>query len=152
MPALDARPQAAELARRLAEPRRYIHAAAGPRQVGKTTPVGQLLQGAGTADRYASADEPALLRRLFGPACRHSGQGLSYSKMLGQLQDAGNTTTLAHYPGLLAASGMVTGLPKYAGDAARRRASSLKLRALNNALMTVASGLTLVETRAEPAP
>jgi len=72
-------------------------------------------------------DKPALLRRLFELACRYSGQVLSYTKMLGQLQDAGNTTTLAHYLDLLAAAGMVTGLPKYAGDAARSRGSSPKL-------------------------
>lgn len=47
--------------------------------------------------------------------------------MLGQLQDAGNTTTLAHYLDLLAGAGIVKGIPKYAGDAARRRASSPKL-------------------------
>lgn len=41
-------------------------------------------------------DKPALLRRLFDLACRCSGRILSYNKMLGQLQDAGNTTTLAH--------------------------------------------------------
>jgi predicted AAA+ superfamily ATPase len=46
-------------------------------------------------------DKPALLRRLFDLACRYSGQQLSYTKMLGQLQDAGNTTTLAHYLDLL---------------------------------------------------
>jgi predicted AAA+ superfamily ATPase len=46
-------------------------------------------------------DKPALLRRLFELACRYSGQVLSYTKMLGQLQDAGNTTTLAHYLDLL---------------------------------------------------
>ena len=47
-------------------------------------------------------DKPALLRRLFELGCRYSGQVLSYTKMLGQLQDAGNTTTLAHYLDLLA--------------------------------------------------
>jgi predicted AAA+ superfamily ATPase len=88
-------------------------------------------------------DKPALLRRLFELACRYSGQVLSYTKMLGQLQDAGNTTTLAHYLELLAGAGMVCGLPKYAGDVARSRASSPKLQVLNTALMTVSSGLTL---------
>ncbi len=68
-------------------------------------------------------DKPALLRRLFELACRYSGQVLSYTRMLGQLQDAGNTTTLAHYLELLAGAGMVCGLPKYAGDAARSRGS-----------------------------
>jgi predicted AAA+ superfamily ATPase len=69
-------------------------------------------------------DKPALLRRLFELACAHSGQELSYQKMVGQLQDAGNTTTLAHCLELLGAAGMLTGLQKYAGDCARRRASS----------------------------
>jgi len=95
-------------------------------------------------------DKPALLRRLFELGCRYSGQVLSYTKMLGQLQDAGNTTTLAHYLDLLAASGMLTGLPKYAGQAARRRGSSPKLQVLNTALMTAQSGLTFEETRGDP--
>lgn len=85
-------------------------------------------------------DKPALLRQLFELGCRYSGQILSYTKMLGQLQDAGNTTTLAHYLELLSAAGMVTGIQKFAGDAARRRASSPKLQVLNNALMTVTTG------------
>lgn len=94
-------------------------------------------------------DKPALLRRLFELACRYSGQILSYTKMLGQLQDAGNTTTLAHYLELLAGAGMVCGLPKYAGDVARSRGSSPKLQVLNTALMTAASGLTLAQARAD---
>jgi predicted AAA+ superfamily ATPase len=87
-------------------------------------------------------DKPALLRRLFELACRYSGQVLSYTKMIGQLQDAGNTTTLAHYLDLLAGAGMVCGLPKYASDTARSRGSSPKLQVLNTALMTVMSGVS----------
>ena len=94
-------------------------------------------------------DKPALLRRLFDLACRYSGQVLSYTKMLGQLQDAGNTTTLAPYLELLAGAGMVCGLPKYAGDVARSRASSPKLQVLNTALMTAISGLALPQARAD---
>lgn len=90
-------------------------------------------------------DKPALLRRLFELACRYSGQILSYTKMLGQLQDAGNTTTLAHYLDLLAGAGMVRGLPKYAGDEARSRGSSPKLQVLNTALMTVTAGVSPAE-------
>ena len=92
-------------------------------------------------------DKPALLRRLFELGCRYSGQILSYTKMLGQLQEAGNTTTLAHYLDLLAGAGMLVGLQKYAGGAARRRGSSPKLQALNTALMTAQSGLSLSEAR-----
>lgn len=89
--------------------------------------------------------KPALMRRLFELACRYSGQELSYTKMLGQLQDAGNTVTLAHYLDLLSGAGMVRGLQKYAGDVARRRASSPKLQVLNTALMTALSGVSLRE-------
>jgi predicted AAA+ superfamily ATPase len=46
-------------------------------------------------------DKPVLLRRLFELGCQYSGQVLSYTKMLGQLQDAGNTT-LTHYLEFLA--------------------------------------------------
>jgi uncharacterized protein len=94
-------------------------------------------------------DKPALLRRLFELACRYSGQVLSYTKMIGQLQDAGNTTTLAHYLDLLAGAGMVCGLPKYAGDAARSRGSSPKLQVLNTALMTVTAGVGPEEARSD---
>lgn len=94
-------------------------------------------------------DKPALLRRLFELGCRYSGQVLSYTKMLGQLQDAGNSTTLAHYLELLAAAGMLAGLPKFAGQAVRQRASSPKLQVLNTALMTASAGLAPDEVRAD---
>lgn len=92
-------------------------------------------------------DKPALLRRLFELGCSYSGQILSYTKMLGQLQEAGNTTTLAHYLDLLSGAGMLTGLQKFAGAAARRRGSSPKLQVLNTALMTAQSGLSAAEAR-----
>jgi len=96
-------------------------------------------------------DEPALLRRLFELGCLYSGQVLSYTKMLGQLHDAGNTTTLARYLDLLAGAGMVVGLPKFAGEAVRSRGSSPKLQALNTALITAQSGLTLDQARRDQA-
>jgi len=94
-------------------------------------------------------DKPVLLRRLFELACRYSGQILSYTKMLGQLQDAGNTTTLAHYLDLLAGAGMVCGLQKFAGDAARRRGSSPKLQVLNTAQRNAVTGLSPAEARSD---
>lgn len=94
-------------------------------------------------------DKPALLRLLFDLGCRYSGQVLSYTKMLGQLQDAGNATTLAHYLDLLAGAGMVTGLQKFAGQAVRSRGSSPKLQVFNTALMTAPSGRSLKEARAD---
>jgi predicted AAA+ superfamily ATPase len=85
-------------------------------------------------------DKPALLRRLFQLACAYSGQILAYQKMLGQLVDAGNTVTLAHYLQLLEGAGMVAGLQKFSGNQIRQRASSPKLQVLNTALMTAQSG------------
>lgn len=90
----------------------------------------------------ARVDKPALLRRLFELGCRYSGQVLSYTKMLGQLQDAGNTTTLAHYLDLLTAAGMLTGLEKFAGEAVRSRGSSPKLQVLDTALFSAQAGVT----------
>lgn len=87
-------------------------------------------------------DKPALLRRLFQLGCDYSGQILSYQKMIGQLQDAGNTTTLAHYLDLLTGAGMLTGLQKFAGEKVRQRASSPKLQVLNTALMSAQSHLS----------
>jgi len=80
--------------------------------------------------------KPALLRRLFQLGVDYSGQVLSYNKMLGQLHDAGNTTTLAHYLELLSGAGLLAGLKKFTGSAVRRRASSPKLLILNTALMS----------------
>jgi hypothetical protein len=97
----------------------------------------------------ARVDKPALLRRVFEIGCRYSAQILSYTKMLGQLQDAGNTVTVAHYLDLLAGAGMVTGLQKFAGDAARSRGSSPTLQVLNTALMSAQSGLSPEEARAD---
>lgn len=92
-------------------------------------------------------DKPVLLRRLFELACDYSGQILSYTKMLGQLQEAGNTTTLAHYLDLLSAAGMVTGLQKYSGGTVKRRGSSPKLQVFNTAGMAALSDLTLEQAR-----
>ena len=94
-------------------------------------------------------DKPALLRQLFDLGCRYSGQILSYNKMLGQLQGAGNTTTLAHYLELLASAGMLIGLKKYSRAGIRMRRSSPKLQVLNTALMSALSGKTLSQARGD---
>ena len=54
------RPQAAILAERLAEPRRFLHVVAGPRQVGKSTLVQQVTGELDVPVRNVSADEPTL--------------------------------------------------------------------------------------------
>ena len=94
-------------------------------------------------------DKPALLKRLFELGAAYSGQILSYTKMLGQLQDAGNTTTLARYLDLLSSAGLLTGLPKYSNRPHLRRGSSPKLNVLNTALMTAGSGYSFDEAKAD---
>lgn len=98
---------------------------------------------------FTRVDKPALLRRLFELGCRSSGQILSFTKMLGQLQDAGNTVTLAHYLDLLGEAGMLTGLQKHAAHAARRRGSSPKLQVFNTALLTAVSEKTPADMRSD---
>lgn len=94
-------------------------------------------------------DKPALLKTLFELGCSYSGQIISYTKLQGQLQDAGNTVTLAHYLDLLSQAGLLTGLAKYAGQKARQRASSPKLNALNTGLISALAGYSFAEAQAD---
>lgn len=94
-------------------------------------------------------DKPALLRQLFRLGADYSGQVLSFQKLVGQLQDAGNTTTLAHYLELLQASGLLAGLQKYAGSKVRQRGSSPKLLLLDPGLMTAMADVDPVSARAD---
>ena len=87
-------------------------------------------------------NKPVLLRRLFQLGCTYSGQILSFQKMLGQLQDAGNTTTLAHYLSLLQGAGLMRGLEKYTLKSIKARGSSPKFQVYNTALMSAMGALT----------
>lgn len=90
-------------------------------------------------------NKPALLRRLFQLGCVYSGQILAYSKMLGQLEDAGNTTTLAHYLDLLSGASLVCGLQKFSQQKVRQKGSSPKFAVYNTALMSAQSAKTFKE-------
>jgi predicted AAA+ superfamily ATPase len=81
-------------------------------------------------------DKPALMRRLFDLGCSYSGQMLSFNKILGQLLDAGNTTTLSHYLDLLDSAGLLGGLEKFSRDQVRKRSSSPKFQVHNTAFMS----------------
>lgn len=96
-------------------------------------------------------DKPALLRRLFELGCLYSGQILSYTKIQGQLQDAGNTTTLAHYLSLLHTAGLLAGIEKYAADQIRQRSSSPKFQVHNTALISSQRNETLTQIASNPA-
>ncbi len=81
-------------------------------------------------------DKPALMRRLFDLGCSYSGQMLSFNKILGQLLDAGNTTTLSHYLALLDSAGLLGGLEKFSRDTTRKRSSSPKFQVHNTAFVS----------------
>lgn len=81
-------------------------------------------------------DKPALMRRLFELGCLYSSQILSYTRMLGQLQDAKNTTTLSHYLQLLETAGLLSGIEKYSPNIIRQRSSSPKFLVHNTALIS----------------
>lgn len=95
-------------------------------------------------------DKPALMKRLFELGCAYSGQILSFTKIMGQLQDAGNTTTLSHYLELLNTAGLLGGLEKYDRKVLRQRSSSPKFQVHNTALMTAHYPGSFDATRKQP--
>jgi uncharacterized protein len=95
-------------------------------------------------------DKPALMKRLFELGCLYSGQILSFTKIQGQLQDAGNTTTLSHYLQLLDTAGLLAGIEKYAADELRVRSSSPKFQVHNTALISAQRNALFSEIILQP--
>ena len=93
--------------------------------------------------------KPALMKQLFELGCGYSAEILSLTKLMGQLQDAGNVTTLAGYLEILDQCALLTGLQKYANDVARKRGSIPKYQVYNNALLTAYKGRNFVTDRTD---
>ena len=93
--------------------------------------------------------KPALMKQLFELGCGYSAEILSLTKLMGQLQDAGNVTTLASYLEILDQCALLTGLQKYANDEARKRGSIPKYQVYNNALLTAYKGREFVIDRTD---
>ncbi len=100
--------------------------------------------------QLATVAKPALLRRLVLAAATSPAEVVSLTKLLGQLQDAGNVVTLAHYLELLGSAFVVSGLQRWSPERARLRASPPKLVFWSNALVTASSGEGLQQARARP--
>lgn len=94
--------------------------------------------------------KPTLLRELFRLGCEYSSQILAFNKMLGQLQDAGNTTTLSHYLSLLDQAYVLKGIHKFTSEAIRQRQSSPKLQVYNTALQTATQKKTFKDSMMDP--
>ncbi|PIZ13311.1 MAG: hypothetical protein COY53_05455 [Elusimicrobia bacterium CG_4_10_14_0_8_um_filter_37_32] len=86
--------------------------------------------------------KPALLRQLLGVGLAHPAEIISYQKMLGQLQDAGNTTTIASYLKLLSNAFLLSPLEKYSGSRIKQRGSTPKILAWDNSLVTATRGIS----------
>lgn len=93
--------------------------------------------------------KPALMKQLFELGCSYSAEILSLTKLMGQLQDAGNVTTLAGYLEILDECALLTALQKYANDEARKRGSIPKYQVYNNALLTAYKGRDFVSDRTD---
>ena len=93
--------------------------------------------------------KPALMKQLFELGCGYSAEILSLTKLMGQLQDAGNVTTLASYLEILDQCALLTGLQKYANDDARKRGSIPKYQVYNNALLTAYKGRSFLTDRTD---
>jgi uncharacterized protein len=94
-------------------------------------------------------DKPALMKRLFEIGSAYSGQVLSFTKVMGQLADAGNTTTLTNYLELLNEAGLLGGLEKYSPNLVRKRSSSPKFMVHNTAIMSGISNETFETLQAD---
>ena len=94
--------------------------------------------------------KPALLRQIFELGCSYSSELLSLTKMMGQLQDAGNVTTIASYLQLLKEANLLEGVHKFANDEARRRQSVPKLQVFNNALYNTFSRHSFRQVATDP--
>lgn len=94
--------------------------------------------------------KPELMKQLFELGCTYSGEEISLTKLLGQLQDAGNVTTLANYLTTLAESQLLCGLQKYANDNARKYNSVPKLYVYNTSLLSALSGVTFEKVYTAP--
>ena len=94
--------------------------------------------------------KPALMKSLFELGCSYSAEILSLTKLLGQLQDVGNVTTLSSYLTILDQCNLLTGLQKYANDEARKYQSIPKYQVYNNALLTAYKGTTYEKDRVNP--
>lgn len=94
--------------------------------------------------------KPALMKQLFELGCAYSAELLSLNKILGQLLDAGNVTTLSSYLEILDQCNMLAGLQKYANDEARKYQSVPKYQVYNNALLTAYKGKGFNNDRIDP--
>jgi hypothetical protein len=87
---------------------------------------------------------PALFRQAFEILCRYPAQEISYTKLLGQLQDKGNTDLIKYYIELYAGAFLIHPLEKYSAKGWLTRTSSPKILISCPALYTMTAGPALL--------
>ncbi len=83
---------------------------------------------------------PALFRQAFEILCHYPAQEISYTKLLGQLQDKGNTDLIKYYIELFAGAFLIYPLEKYSAKEWLTRSSSPKILVACPALYTMTAG------------
>lgn len=91
--------------------------------------------------------KPALLRQIFELVTLYPAQELSYRKMLGQLQDSGNSETAKHYLEVLEAAFLIRCLKKFSGSQVVQKSSSPKMITLAPCFHTLFAGRTNPENQ-----
>jgi predicted AAA+ superfamily ATPase len=69
---------------------------------------------------------------------------------MGELKDAGNSTTLSHYLKFLSDTGLLSGLEKFSGKVIRKRSSIPKFQVFNNSLLSAQAHLSFSEMASNP--
>ena len=83
----------------------------------------------------AVVNKPALFRQAFQLCLAYPAMEISLQKLLGQLQESGNVTTIKHYLELFEGAFLIKVLQKYSGSEIKKRGSSPKIVPLNTALV-----------------
>ena len=89
--------------------------------------------------------KPALFRQAFEIMCLYPAQEISYTKLLGQLQDSGNTDLVKYYLELYAGAFLIFSLEKYSVKGWLTRSSSPKILPACPALHTMTVGPTALD-------
>ena len=90
-------------------------------------------------------NNPALFRQAFEILCRYPAQEISYTKLLRQLQDKGNTDLIKYYIELYAGAFLIHPLEKYSAKGWLTRSSSPKILVSCPALYTMTQGPYLLD-------
>ena len=98
---------------------------------------------------YASVNKPALFRQTFMLCLAYPAMEVSLQKMLGQLQESGNVSTIKHYLEIFEGAFLIRTLQKYSGSEIRKRGSSPKIIPMNTALIHAVHNPTDVGSRPE---